>query len=254
MKQRREVPWEKIYDYVLECGRLHNPEEFVRVTLEEMDELVPYDQGLVYCLDESRRVVSQHLMNIKSRWSNMYLHYYSFMQENERNLNRSVNERFDLPYVEQIAWAEEPMSEFITDYIMARGVKCTLSMVFFDQNSLPRAVFAFDRMRSSSFSEYEMKVARYAAAQLNNLYKNFYTDPSDIPGSPRTSQDEKMDELLTKREREVVDLLCRGLSPAHVSKTLHISVSTTYKHITHIYKKLNVSSQQELLVRMLGRG
>ena len=61
-----------------------------------------------------------------------------------------------------------------------------------------------------------------------------------------------MEILLTKREQEVVELLCRGLSPAHVSKTLKISVSTAYKHIAHIYKKLNVSSQQELLVKVLG--
>lgn len=253
MRQQLEIPWEKLYDYVLACGREHEPEQFVRTVLEEMDELVSFDQGLAYCLDENRRVESQHLFNIKSRWSNMYLEYYSFMQANNRSLRRVVNERFDLPFVEQIEWAQEPLSEFITDYIMARGVLCSLAMVFFDQNSLPRAVFSFDRTRSSKFSERDMQIVRFAAAQLNNLYKNFFTDPQLVPGSARSIEDDKIDQLLTKREREVVDLMCRGLSPAHVSKTLRISVSTTYKHIAHIYKKLNVSSQQELLVRVLGR-
>lgn len=251
MKQRLELPWEKIYDYVLACGREHDPERFVQTVLEEMDDLVSYDQALVYCLDENRRVASQHLMNIKSRWSNMYLQYYSYVQDSNRSLRGNVNERFDLPFVDQISWEEEPVSEFITNYIMARGVRCTLTMVFFDQNSLPRAAFAFDRTRSAKFSERDMTIVRYAAAQLNNLYKNFFTDPESVPGSQWSRNDDGIDDVLTKREREVVDLLCRGLSPAHVSKTLHISVSTTYKHIAHIYKKLNVSSQQELLVRVL---
>ena len=44
-----------------------------------------------------------------------------------------------------------------------------------------------------------------------------------------------------------------GLSPAHVADTLFISTSTAYKHIANIYKKLHVSSQQELLVRVLGQ-
>ena len=252
MRERFEVPWEKIYDYVQACGREHDPDRFAQTVLEEMEELVSYDQGLVYCLDENRHVTSQHLVNIKSRWSNMYLHYYSYVQDSNRSLTRDANELLDLPLVDQISWEDEPMSEFITDYIMARGVRCTLSMVLFDQNSLPRAVFAFDRTRSSRYSERDVDTVRYAAAQLGNLYKNFFTDPGLVPGSQRSLGNERINALLTKREREVVDLLCRGLSPAHVSKTLHISVSTTYKHIAHIYKKLNVSSQQELLVCVLG--
>ena len=253
MGRQREIPWEKIYDYVLECGREHEPERFVQIALEEMGDLVPYDQGLAYCLDENRRVEAQFLFNIKSRWSNMYLHYYSEVEQNQRSLDRAVDERFDLPFVEQITWADEPMSELITDYIMARGVRCTLSMVLFDQNSLPRAAFAFDRTRTSKFSEHDMMAARYAAAQLNNLFKNFFTSPALVPGSKRGTGNGRMDALLTRREREVVDLLCRGLSPEHVAKALHISLSTVYKHIAHIYKKLNVSSRQELLVLALGK-
>ena len=251
MKSATDIPWEKIYDYVLICGREHDPDHFVQTVLEEMNDLVPYDQGLVYCFDEYRRVEYQHLVNIKSRWSNMYLKYYSFLLDDNFNLRKEVNERFDIPYVEQITWSEVPLSEFITDYIMARGVLCTLSMLFFDQNGLPRAAFAFDRTRSSSFSNYEIEIARYAAAQLGNLYKNFFTSPASIPGAAKPPFEAKMEILLTKREQEVVKLMCRGLSPAHVAKALKISVSTAYKHIAHIYKKLNVSSQQELLVKVL---
>lgn len=252
MKRSTEVPWEKLYDYVLLCGREHDPSQFVEAALMEMGDLIPYDQGLAYCLDENRKVVAQYLVNIRSRWSNMYLEYYSLLQQDRRNLNIAVDECFDLPFVEQITWSEEPMSEFIANYIMARGVLCTLSIVLFDQNSLPRVILAFDRTRSSSYSEREMGTARLAAAQLGNLYKNFHTKEGAIPGIRKKPDANALEELLTQREREVVDLLCRGLSPAHVSKTLKISVSTTYKHIAHIYKKLNVSSQQELLVRVLG--
>ena len=160
MKRATEVPWEKIYDYVLTCGREHEPNNFVRVVLEEMSDLVPYDQGLVYCLDEHRRVEFQHLVNIKSRWSNMYLKYYSLLLGDDFNLTSDIDERFDIPYVEQITWSEAPLSEFITDYIMARGVLCTLGMVLFDQNSLPRVAFAFDRTRSSSYSDREIEIVR----------------------------------------------------------------------------------------------
>ncbi len=252
MAKRFTVPWEKIYDYTMECGSKHDPHEFVVAALEEACGIVPYDQGLVFLLDERRRVRGQHLVNIKSRWSTMYLEYYSHLESTNRTLDVEAHEAYGVPLVTQIIWKDEPLTEFTTDYIMARGVKCSLAFVFFDMNGLPRAAFSLDRLHAPRFTEGEMAAMRFAVAQLGNLYKNFFVDAFDATGRKRADVESLAMADLTKREREVVDLLCAGLSPAHVAKTLHISASTAYKHITHIYKKLGVSSQQELLVRALG--
>lgn len=56
---------------------------------------------------------------------------------------------------------------------------------------------------------------------------------------------------LTAREIEVVDLLIQGIAPQEIAKILYISMSTTYKHITHIYGKFQVSNRQELMCRLL---
>ena len=58
---------------------------------------------------------------------------------------------------------------------------------------------------------------------------------------------------LTHREREVLDLICQGVKPAYIARELRISIGTTNKHISHIYKKLGVDSRQELLVKLLGK-
>ena len=252
--QRRDIPWEKLYDYVLACGREHDPFRFVVCALEGMGSLVPYDQGLAYCLDEKRAVCAQHLVNIKSRWSTMYLEYYSKLVTTSHTLDDSAEETFDAPFVTRIDWTQEPVTEFIANYIMARGVKRSLTFALFDLNSLPRAAFSLDRTRETGFSETEVEIARLAVAQLGSLYKNFFTNPSAVPGSEHPRAETALESVLTKREREVVELMCQGLSPAHVAKTLRINVSTAYKHIAHIYRKLGVSSQQELLVRILGTG
>ena len=114
-----------------------------------------------------------------------------------------------------------------------------------------RVAASLDRTSERPFSESEVEILELVTAQLANLYKNFFTDPATIPGVSRNIDDATLDALLTKREREVVKLLCQGLSPTTISTTLNISLSTAYKHIAHIYKKLHVSSQQELLVRVL---
>jgi len=58
---------------------------------------------------------------------------------------------------------------------------------------------------------------------------------------------------LTPRESEIANLLCQGMTVHNISSALYIAVTTTYKHIAHIYEKVGVSSQQELLVKMLNK-
>ena len=67
---------------------------------------------------------------------------------------------------------------------------------------------------------------------------------------PKRIDREKL--VLTRREQEVAQLLCEGVSPENIGKNLCISLSTTNKHIAHIYRKTKVSSRQELLVTLLG--
>ena len=251
--KKRDIPWEQVYDYLLVVGQEHDPYRFAVKALDELGELIPFDQGLVWCLDENRHVVEQHLINIHSRWTVMYIEYYSQLEGDRRSLRGTAYEKYGMPHVDQIIWAHEPETEFIRNYIMERGVTCSLTTALFDLNGLPRVVFSLDRTRSERFSEQKVELMSLLASQLANLYKNFFVSPYDIPGKRRSDSDAMVAHLLTKREREVVDLMCQGFSPAHVATSLHISTATAYKDIAHIYKKLHVSSQQELLVRVLGK-
>jgi DNA-binding NarL/FixJ family response regulator len=52
---------------------------------------------------------------------------------------------------------------------------------------------------------------------------------------------------LTRREREVLELLSRGQKNAEVARELHVSTETARTHAKHIYNKLGVSSRDELL-------
>ncbi|NTW28894.1 MAG: helix-turn-helix transcriptional regulator [Coriobacteriia bacterium] len=52
---------------------------------------------------------------------------------------------------------------------------------------------------------------------------------------------------LSNREADVLLLLARGLNARGIAEHLSISRNTVRTHIQHIYEKLNISSQQELL-------
>jgi DNA-binding CsgD family transcriptional regulator len=57
---------------------------------------------------------------------------------------------------------------------------------------------------------------------------------------------------LSQREREVVSALCRGLRLSDIARLLGISNHTARNHLKHVFRKLGVHSQVELL-SMIGR-
>lgn len=53
--------------------------------------------------------------------------------------------------------------------------------------------------------------------------------------------------LLSRREAEVLELLAKGYNSAYIQEKLYISEGTVKTHVRHIYRKLDVHSQQDLM-------
>ena len=249
MKEMTAVPWEKLYHVVLACGNIHELQPFCIQSLYALRQLCQFDQALIYFLDGNGEITNQHLFNIEEHWSNLFLQYYSRVKNPAYNVRSRVwRESSTTPVMNIHEWKNEPHGEFVRDYIGPLGIKCSLGFPLFDVNGVPRTVFALDKIREERFTEQELTNLKLVIPQLNNLHKKFFSqekDGSDIAQVPWETKE------LTKREIEVANLLCQGVSPTNISKALHISYSTANKHIANIYKKMQVSSRQELLVRLL---
>lgn len=60
--------------------------------------------------------------------------------------------------------------------------------------------------------------------------------------------------VLTAREREVLGLLCTGLSNAEIAADLRISEKTVRNHVSHVFDKLGVWSRTQAIVFARERG
>ena len=58
---------------------------------------------------------------------------------------------------------------------------------------------------------------------------------------------------LTSREREVLNLLARGMSNAAIAEELFITNKTVKNHLSRIYEKIGVHSRAEAIALWLGR-
>jgi DNA-binding NarL/FixJ family response regulator len=63
-----------------------------------------------------------------------------------------------------------------------------------------------------------------------------------------------LDEALTEREREVLELVAQGLPNKQIARRLGISDHTVKFHLSTIYGKLGVSSRTEAIGRGVRRG
>ena len=88
----------------------------------------------------------------------------------------------------------------------------------------------------------ELAIAVSAAAQGLILLHKPLTDR--LLQEPAASVEE-LSEPLTAREREVLDLLGRGLSNKLIARELHISEHTVKFHISSLYAKLGVNNRAE---------
>ncbi len=70
----------------------------------------------------------------------------------------------------------------------------------------------------------------------------------------RAASLEELSEPLTAREREVLDLLGRGLSNRLIAQELHISEHTVKFHISSLYAKLEVGNRAEAVSQGARRG
>ncbi len=62
----------------------------------------------------------------------------------------------------------------------------------------------------------------------------------------------RSDDLLTKRELEIVDLVCLGLRNRQVADRCNLTEGTVKIHLNSVYRKLGVASRAELIVNREG--
>ncbi len=58
---------------------------------------------------------------------------------------------------------------------------------------------------------------------------------------------------MTQRHQEIIDCVCQGLSNKEIGDTLGVSSDTVKAHLNRIFRRLHISSREQLMALMLDR-
>ena len=94
----------------------------------------------------------------------------------------------------------------------------------------------------------EAAISRRVAA---TLVRSVVADPE--PAAPRP-EDVAAVEGLSAREREVVALLCEGLSNREIAAALFVSEPTVKSHLSHILTKMEVRDRVQVVIKAYRTG
>jgi DNA-binding NarL/FixJ family response regulator len=84
------------------------------------------------------------------------------------------------------------------------------------------------------------QIARKVVAAFQNNKNNMQSSDSSL-------------DILSKREKEILEMLSKGLLYKEISDAVFISTETVRKHVYHIYEKLHVSNRVEAVNKFFGR-
>lgn len=70
----------------------------------------------------------------------------------------------------------------------------------------------------------------------------------------KTTPPTKKDYSLTTREKQILENIVEGMTCRDIAHKYSISLSTSKKHVLHIYQKLNVKSKVEIVKKVINEG
>jgi DNA-binding NarL/FixJ family response regulator len=143
--------------------------------------------------------------------------------------------------------------------------KDTLSQILLVDSTTPPKVIILTMFENPKILREVMKLGPntfvHKSASVEELLSALRTTVSNPTGENavmmmpqevlKESEDGSAEEVLTKRELEVLVLAARGMSNQMIAHHLSLSESTVKRHLANLYPKLGVSSRGEALRRAL---
>lgn len=226
-----DTPLNQIYSLIF--GKLKNLIPFSH----SLHYLIRYEDGLPKSFQyESADLPQSHLR--------LYLEKFiviDFINWYARSSDRAVFRESDV-----VPDSVRLNSSFMSKWMMPMGLYHGLGVII-TRNGIKYAdIFLYRGKDEEDFSDRDVEILSVLQEHLSRKFAGVF--PNGIDGDIRQSGNIlNFDSSLTEREREIVAYIDSGVLRANLCSKLHITENTLNKHLANIYRKLNITTFEELM-------
>lgn len=253
MLQQHE--WEQINLMTSEMNRIRDITKFRREFLTVLGRLVAFDLADFY-LNDSKSSNRIKLVDpvVVSRFSQKFNE--KFMLEYDRFFGQVDYVKWVFSSHESVVYRESDLinselrakSTFYLDYLKPAGFVNVAGVSIADPGVCIGAITLYRTDRYGDFTDKELYILKQLVPHLQNkLLAETEAVEHSVEQSKNSSYYLAHEFKLSRREIQILRLLCDGKSNSEISGMLSISVNTVKKHITNIFGKLNVDSRTQLI-------
>ncbi|ULT58675.1 response regulator transcription factor [Neobacillus drentensis] len=210
-----------------------------------------YSRSEMYLFDQNYDLTLLHSINIEQKAIDEYFHYdqTDFNWHPRRALppnGTNVIKIFDV-----VSKEDYEKSRFYKDYLEIYGYYDLLSMCFYHEKGRFGCI-TFSRQREDTpFNQVDvMQLEIISKFMSPKIWQSLIESQTDLSSHNQSHSESHFLDFLSKREREVLELVQKGLSNEDVSRQLFISINTVKTHLLNIFKKLKVTNRTELCYKI----
>jgi DNA-binding CsgD family transcriptional regulator len=247
--------WEQFNRMVCEMNRIRDLIKFRKKFLTMLGGFVAFDLADFY-LNDTRSPNKVKLVDpvVVSRFSQKFNE--KFMLEYDRNYGQVDYVKWIFSSHESVVYRESDLinnqmrmkSTFYQDYLKPAGFDYVAGVSIADHGVCVGAITLYRTECYGDFNDKDLYILNQLVPHLQNkLIAGTEAFENTLSQSAGTSYYLTHEFNLTKREIQILRLLCDGKSNNEISSLLSISVNTVKKHIGNIFIKLNVNSRTQLV-------
>lgn len=137
-------------------------------------------------------------------------------------------------------------SSFMSKWMMPMGLYHGLGVIITRNGVKFAGIFLYRGRDEKDFSDRDVEILSVIQEHLSRKFAALF--PNGIDGNLKHSENIlNFDKSLTEREREILAYIDSGTLRANLCSNLHITENTLNKHLANIYRKLDITTYEELM-------
>jgi DNA-binding CsgD family transcriptional regulator len=238
-------PWMKINDFLVRVGAERTVQDFKRIILKHIGDLIPYDASVAWFeMGPTCPIKLCDYLGISEKWVIAHNEYYYKIAPAYADLN-----------IKKVTFSNYKLhqdTEYYQDFLRPLGVRYGTGIILHDSRGNPSLTLC---ITDSKYNYGKDRQISFLLETMQPHLENYYSFLNLI--SNQSINEFYIAELedgcktLSKREAEVAELLCQRLTMTEIAAKLMLSPRTVQSYVENIKDKLGVRTKREILEKLL---